>query len=214
MLQSAAEADASDFLQEIEEATIALQTERKKRSIIGGKVIGGLMEIQNLQNLVIISDLHGDSHSLFRILDEISYTKFLVNPMNKLVFLGDYVDRGSDSIGILYSICYLKHAHPDSVVLMRGNHESPSEIPFSSHDLPHRVEERFGASGKIVYSKLLSMFKLLSLVTIVQQNLLLVHGGVPTEDSAIDNYVESVAAAQENHNRSRVLEEILWNDPR
>lgn len=212
--QSAAKADAPDFLQKIEQAIGALQAERKKGSIAGGKVTGGLMEIHDLQNLVVISDLHGDSHSFFRILGEINYEQFLANPMNKLVFLGDYVDRGSDSIGVMYSVCHLKHAYPDSVVLMRGNHESPSEFPFSSHDLPYRVEERFGASGKAAYAKLLSMFKLLTLATIVRQKLLLVHGGLPTEDPAIDTFRESIAAAQENHIRSRVLEELLWNDPR
>jgi protein phosphatase len=58
------------------------------------------------------------------------------------------------------------------------------------------------------------MFKLLTLITIVEQRLLLVHGGLPTEDTAIENYRESIATAQENNVRSRVLEELLWNDPR
>ncbi|HEX2614294.1 MAG TPA: metallophosphoesterase, partial [Nitrososphaera sp.] len=115
MQQSAAKADAPDFLQKIEQAIGTLQAERKKGSIAGGKVTGGLMEIHDLQNLVVISDLHGDSHSFFRILGEINYEQFLANPMNKLVFLGDYVDRGSDSIGVMYSVCHLKHAYPDSV---------------------------------------------------------------------------------------------------
>jgi protein phosphatase len=201
-------------MQKIEQAIGTLQAERKKGSIVGGKVTGGLVEIRDLQNLVIVSDLHGDSDSLFRVLGEINYEQFLANPMNKLVFLGDYVDRGSDSIGVMYSVCYLKHAYPNSVILMRGNHESPSEFPFSSHDLPYKIEERFGSGGKAVYAKLLSMFKLLTLATIVQQKILMVHGGLPTEDAAIDNYKGSIAAAQENHIRSRVLEELLWNDPR
>lgn len=191
-----------------------MQAERKKGSIAEGKVTGGLMEISDISNLVVISDLHGDSQSLFKILYEINYEQFLANPRNKLVFLGDYVDRGNDSIGILYSVCYLKHAYPDSVVLMRGNHESPFEFPFSSHDLPYKIEERFGTSGRGIYAKLLSMFRLLTLATIVRQKLLLVHGGLPTEDAAIDNYRESIATAQENHIKSRVLEELLWNDPR
>ena len=191
-----------------------MHAERKKGSIAGGKVSGGLVEITDLQNLAVISDLHGDSVSFFKILDEINYEQFLVNPMNKLVFLGDYVDRGSDSIGVMYSVCYLKHTYPDSVVLMRGNHESPSEFPFSSHDLPYKIEGRFGSGSKKVYSKLLSMFKLLALATMVQQKLLLVHGGLPTEDVVIENYRESISTAQENHIQSRVLEELLWNDPR
>jgi 3',5'-cyclic AMP phosphodiesterase CpdA len=155
------------------------------KGIAGGRVEGGLVEIHELENLAVISDLHGDSYSLFRILDEINYEKFLSRPKNKLVFLGDYVDRGSDSVSVIYAVCHLKHAYPDSVVLMRGNHESPAEFPFPSHDLPYRIKERFGNSGRDVYGRLLSMFKLLTLATVVPDRLLLVHGGLPTEDAKI-----------------------------
>lgn len=208
--QSASRADASDLLQKIGPATGALQQERQKKTIAGGRVNGGLVEIRDLENLVIIGDLHGDSGSLFRILSEINYERFLSNPLNKLVFLGDYVDRGSNSVGVMYSVCHLKGAYPDSVVLMKGNHEAPAEFPFSSHNLPYEIERRFGNRGKEVYQKLLSMFRLLTLATVVRRELLLVHGGPPTENAN----PESIAAAQENHVKSRVLEELLWNDPR
>lgn len=208
--QSASRAGASDFVQKIVQAAVALQEERQKKSIAGGMVSGGLVEICDLEKLVVVGDLHGDSKSLFRILSEINYEQFLSSPLNKLVFLGDYVDRGSDSVGAMYSVCHLKGAYPDSVVLMKGNHEAPAELPFSSHDLPYEIEKRFGNRGNEVYRKLLSMFRLLTLATVVRQDLLLVHGGPPTEDAAR----ESIATAQENHVTSRVLEELLWNDPR
>jgi protein phosphatase len=176
----------------------------------GGRVDGGLVKIAKLENLAVISDLHGDSRSLYRVLSEIGYERFLSNPMNKLVFLGDYVDRGSDSAGVMYGVCYLKSRYPDSVVLMRGNHEAPAEFPFPSHDLPYRIQDRFGGRGREVYNKLLSLFRLLTLATIIEHRLLLVHGGLPTEEAE----PESIASAQENHVRSRVLEELLWNDPR
>jgi diadenosine tetraphosphatase ApaH/serine/threonine PP2A family protein phosphatase len=99
-------------------------------------------------------------------------------------------------------------------VLMRGNHESPAEFPFPSHDLPYRIRERFGNSGRDVYGRLLSMFKLLTLATVVPDRLLLVHGGLPTEDAVIANFHKAIATAQDSHVRSRVLEELLWNDPR
>lgn len=211
---SAAWAGASDFIQKIEQATAVLQAERQMKGIVGGRVEGGLVEIHELENLAVISDLHGDSYSLFRILDEINYEKFLSRPKNKLVFLGDYVDRGSDSVSVIYAVCHLKHAYPDSVVLMRGNHESPAEFPFPSHDLPYRIRERFGNSGRDVYGRLLSMFKLLTLGTVVPDRLLLVHGGLPTEDAVIANFHKAIATAQDSHVYSRVLEELLWNDPR
>jgi protein phosphatase len=190
----------------------ALVAERKRSTMAGTAVNGSLVEITDYDNIAIISDLHGDTKSLFTILDGIGYEAFLSNPRNKMVFLGDYVDRGSDSIGVLYAVCYLKHAHPDSVVLMRGNHEAPSEFPFSSHDLPYELEDRFGAPAKAIYRKALSLFRLLSLAVVVQGRLLLVHGGLPT--GAVSDYRQAIAAAQESHVKDRVMEELLWNDPR
>jgi predicted phosphodiesterase len=213
LAESAANATASDFIEKIEQTAYTLQTERQRKSIAGGKVNGGLVEIYNLQDLVVVSDLHGDSKSLFQILSEINHEQFLSNPLNKLVFLGDYVDRGTDSISIVYSVCYLKGTYPESVILMRGNHEAPAEFPFSPHDFPREMQGRFGSRWREIYKKLLSMFTQLTLVTLIRQKLLLLHGGLPTEERALVNFRKTLALAQRNHVRSRVFEELLWNDP-
>jgi hypothetical protein len=212
--ESASKVDASGFAHEVEKAANELHGERQRKSIAGGRVTGGLVELHDLHNLAIVSDLHGDIKSLSAILDQINYERFLTDPLNKLVFMGDYVDRGSDSIGVMYAVCRLKVVYPDSIILMRGNHESPAEFPFSSHDLPYKMESRFGADARIIYNKLLSMFRLLTLTVIVKDRLLLIHGGLPTEPAVIASLPESVASAQENHLKDRVLEELLWNDPR
>jgi predicted phosphodiesterase len=213
LAETAAKADASDFVQKIEEAASTLRNERQRKSIAGGKVNGGLVEINSLQGLVVISDLHGDSKSLFRILSEINYPQFLSNALNKLVFLGDYIDRGSESVNILYTLCCLKSAYPESVILMRGNHEAPVELPFSPHDFPQEMKDRFGHRWREIYKRLLSLFTQLTLVTLIRHKLFLVHGGVPTEDGAITNFRKSLAFAQNNSVHSRVFEELLWNDP-
>jgi diadenosine tetraphosphatase ApaH/serine/threonine PP2A family protein phosphatase len=214
LAESAKNADALDFIHKIRQAEYTLQAGRRRKSIAGGQIRGGLVEVYDLENLVIISDLHGDSRSLFRVLSEINYKHFLSKELNKLVFLGDYIDRGSDSLSIMYSVCYLKSTYPDSVILMRGNHEAPAEFPFSPHNFPFEIEDRFGNRWREMYKEILSMFRLLTLATVVSRKLLLVHGGLPTKEAAAANFRESIAFAQERQVRSSVLEEILWNDPR
>ncbi len=214
LAKSAKNADASEFIYRIRQAEYTLEAGRRKKSIAGGRIEGGLLEVYDLENLVIISDLHGDSKSLFRILSEINYKQFLSKELNKLVFLGDYIDRGSDSLSIIYSVCYLKSTYPDSVIMMRGNHEAPAEFPFSPHDFPYEIQDRFGNRWREIYKEILSMFRLLTLATVVRQKLLLVHGGLPTKEAAAENFRESIVFAHENQVRNSVLEEILWNDPR
>src|SRR5918996_720048 len=132
-------ANADDFIKIIDAAVNIMYKERKYGSIVEGSITCGFAELKIPQNAVIIGDIHGDLNSLFDILNDIEYEKFLASARNKMIFMGDYVDRGSQSIGVLYTICYLKQKYPHSIVLMRGNHEAPIEFPFSSHDLPLEI---------------------------------------------------------------------------
>jgi hypothetical protein len=214
LAESAKNANVTEFMQLIRQADYVLEANRCNKGIAGGHVSGGLLEVYDLENLVIIGDLHGDSKSMFRILREIDYTRFLSKRLNKLVFLGDYIDRGTDSISIVYSVCYLKSKYPDSVILMRGNHEAPAEFPFSPHNFPYDIEKRYGKDWREIYKGILSVFKKLTIATIVKQKLLLVHGGLPTDEGLASNFRQTIANAPETHTMNSVLEQILWNDPR
>ena len=202
-----------DFINDIDACIKILQMERKSGKIRGGRIRNALIELEIPENLVIVGDLHGDLKSLLLILREIKYENFLANANNKLIFLGDYVDKGTNSIEILQNILYLKCRYPDSVVLMRGNHEAPIEFPFHDHDLPSNSSEQFGKEkGEMIYKKILSLFQLFTVVTIVKNNLILVHGGLPT---MINKDIRKLILDKGGNGKQKsVLEELLWNDPR
>ncbi len=63
-----------------------------------------------------IGDIHGCRKSLEQLLGAFDLT-----PTDEVVLLGDYVDRGDDSKGVLDCILELGQAH--QVVALRGNHE-------------------------------------------------------------------------------------------
>lgn len=214
--RSSANLKSADLIEVIDRAIAVTEVQRWRCTISGGQVDAGLLQLQIPEKLVLIGDVHGDLGTLFEILDAIEFEEFLTNPNNKIIFLGDYVDRGNDSIGVLYTVCYLKQKYPDSVVLMRGNHEAPIEFPFSSHDLPYRLLQHYGEyAGRMIYlKKILKFFSLLTLATVVENRLLLVHGGLPTRDiQLITDFRKLIATAQDTHIHNSVMEEILWNDP-
>lgn len=68
----------------------------------------------------IIGDIHGHYSELKELLN-------LLNPNfknDKLIFLGDYIDRGPQSYDVLQLLINLQEKHgDDKVVLLRGNHE-------------------------------------------------------------------------------------------
>lgn len=66
---------------------------------------------------IIVGDIHGSYHDLLRILNYIEQ-----NP-SKVIFLGDYVDRGCFSLECITLLFALKIRFPNRYFLLRGNHE-------------------------------------------------------------------------------------------
>ncbi|HET7148229.1 MAG TPA: metallophosphoesterase family protein [Candidatus Nitrosopolaris sp.] len=213
------EVKAQALTRVVENATAAIEKERQIGHINCGRVNAQVVELHSLpEELVLIGDIHGDLQSLLWVLKDIDFETRLKNPNNKLIFLGDYVDRGSNSIGVLYVICYLKQKFPHSVILMRGNHEAPLEFPFSSHDLPLKLAQKYGHKmAKSIYgNKIIPLFRLLSLIVSIPRQLLIVHGGLPTGDDLLLNiFRRNVlgSAVRKSDISSTAMEEILWNDP-
>ncbi len=79
--------------------------------------------------VLIKGDLHGDDETIRALIANL-HKKKLINQGQKLnknvflVFLGDYIDRGPNSVEVLYQITTLKKRNPEQVFLLRGNHET------------------------------------------------------------------------------------------
>ena len=209
---SANKIDLDEFISTVIQTKKILEEERKFCKIHNGKIRENCIWLQIPENLVVIGDIHGDLESLYKILDEINFKIFLANKDNKIIFLGDYIDRGTNSVAVLYTICKLKQMYPNSVILMRGNHEASEDFPFQSHDLPQKIKEYFGSDkNDAVYSLVLSFFRELPVMTIIEDQLLIVHGGLQPH---VNESNEDMCFPSSRNNTLLLLEDILWNDPR
>jgi serine/threonine protein phosphatase 1 len=67
----------------------------------------------------VVGDIHGDLAALRSLMARLPAPE----SGDKLVFLGDYLDRGPDSAGVVAALRSLQHNAPFPVVCLCGNHE-------------------------------------------------------------------------------------------
>ncbi|XP_062837291.1 serine/threonine-protein phosphatase with EF-hands 2 isoform X5 [Anolis carolinensis] len=124
------------------------------------------------EEITICGDLHGQLVDLFLIF----YKNGLPSPQKAYVFNGDFVDRGKYSMEILIILFVFLLIYPKEVHLNRGNHED--YIVNLRYGLNKEIARKYKEhSGKIL--KLLqNVFSCLPLATLVDQKVLIVHGGI------------------------------------
>ena len=71
--------------------------------------------------IIAIGDIHGCRAMLASLLQRCF--RYAGGRPTRLVFLGDYIDRGPDSRGVVETLIGLQHEMRDRVVCLRGNHE-------------------------------------------------------------------------------------------
>ena len=204
--EEAFEASVEEFLALIEEVKGVLEAEKESRAQ------SGLIRIspRAVKNVVVVGDLHGDMESLVHILKDIKDLN-----ADRIVFLGDYGDRGSESVEVYYLLLKLKVSEgkgkekEKKIIMLRGNHEGPPDMPVMPHDLPFLFTKKYGMRGKEVYEKLKELWEYLPYVVLVEGRYLMLHGGLPVNVASI----EDIAFAHDSHHASSNFEEILWNDP-
>lgn len=95
-----------------------------------------------MSRLYAIPDIHGRLDLLQKLWRELEKIHYLDLTQDKVIFLGDYIDRGPDSLSVLEFIYDLVQNYPNNVIALAGNHEwimldyyfSMSGGPYSSAD--------------------------------------------------------------------------------
>jgi len=92
-----------------------------------------------------VGDLHGRSDLLDRALDRIAKELATLGHNDaSIVFLGDYIDRGEDSRGVLEMLMEVDRTMPDVATCLMGNHE---KMMIDFLDEPETRGSRFLSFG-------------------------------------------------------------------
>lgn len=140
---------------------------------------------------VFVGDTHGDLDASKQVV-----RRYLHRPY-RIVFLGDYVDRGGESEENIHYLLRLKVAHPEQVFLLAGNHEGQMVKEL----YPANFWESLSFREKELYGRI---FSLLPLCATSANGLVALHGALPDLNSLEE--VDQIEWGDSNWDR------IVWGD--
>nr|XP_027201353.1 serine/threonine-protein phosphatase PP1-delta-like [Dermatophagoides pteronyssinus] len=156
--------------------------------------------------LYIVGDLHGQLADLLEIFREVGWP----NKNRKFLFLGDYVDRTQMGTETFALISLLKLLMPDSVYMIRGNHEDilvNKDYNFSE-ELYTKYDDKHARS---ILNSFSNQYKKMSLTALLDDCVLCMHGGISEKLTSINQLrrMEKMDKAEDG----TLQADLLWADP-
>ena len=127
-------------------------------------------------NLLNKGDIHGQYYDLLRLFEYGGYP-----PESNYLFLGDYVDRGKQSLETICLLLAFKIKYPENFFLLRGNHECASiNRIYGFYD---ECKRRYNIKLWKVFT---DCFNCLPVAALVDEKILCMHGGLSPDLNSLD----------------------------
>ena len=139
------------------------------------------MEESNVQPVqapvIICGDIHGQFYDLRKLFEEGGEI-----PQQRYIFMGDFVDRGYNSVETFEFLMALKVKYPANITLLRGNHESRQiTTVYGFYD---EIIRKYGNANPWKYCT--EVFDYLGIAALVEGKVLCIHGGLSPDIRTID----------------------------
>uniref|UniRef100_A0A7E4UQ03 Serine/threonine-protein phosphatase n=1 Tax=Panagrellus redivivus TaxID=6233 RepID=A0A7E4UQ03_PANRE len=153
--------------------------------------------------VVIFGDTHGQFSDLLRLFGHVGYP-----PSTRVLFLGDYVDRGRKSIEIVMLLFALKLLYPTQVQVLRGNHECAK-----MNRLYGFYEQCRRDRGVVLWKKFNQVFNELPLCCLVSERIICMHGGISPDIKSLDTLYKLKKPRTHAECDTGVALDLMWSDP-
>ncbi len=177
-----------------------------------------LVDKRRIETVVVVGDLHGSLPSLQMVLELVGD---LDDPNRCIVFDGDFVDRGDDSLEVLMTLLLLKIAYPKQVVLVRGNHED--SMVAKVYGFSEELKQKYSLADRAMEKLWKSMSETFAALPlgVVTDTAFIVHGGLPSKEFRLDDLrkvtveqrCQCHTLVQATTPLEKMIESLLWSDP-
>ncbi|CAE8632204.1 unnamed protein product [Polarella glacialis] len=151
--------------------------------------------------LKICGDVHGQYHDLLRLFE---YGGF--PPESNYLFLGDYVDRGKQSLETITLLFAYKAKFPENFFLLRGNHECASITRI--YGFYDECKRRYNIK---LWKLFCDVFNCMPVCAIVDEKIMCMHGGLSPEITDF-NQVRRLVRPTDVPDTGLICD-LLWADP-
>ncbi|KFK26511.1 hypothetical protein AALP_AA8G258500 [Arabis alpina] len=149
----------------------------------------------------ICGDIHGQYQDLLRLFEYGGYP-----PSANYLFLGDYVDRGKQSLETICLLLAYKIRYPSKIYLLRGNHEDAKiNRIYGFYD---ECKRRFNVRLWKIFT---DCFNCLPVAALIDDKILCMHGGLSPELQNLGQIREIQRPTEIPDNG--LLCDLLWSDP-
>jgi serine/threonine-protein phosphatase PP1 catalytic subunit len=149
----------------------------------------------------ICGDIHGQYQDLLRLFEYGGYP-----PSANYLFLGDYVDRGKQSLETICLLLAYKIRYPSKIFLLRGNHEDAKiNRIYGFYD---ECKRRFNVRLWKIFT---DCFNCLPVAALIDEKILCMHGGLSPELENLGQIREIQRPTEIPDNG--LLCDLLWSDP-
>merc|ERR1711933_172863 len=141
-------------------------------------LMGQPMMLELTAPIKIVGDVHGQYYDLLRLFE---YGGF--PPDSNYIFLGDYVDRGKQSLETICLLLAYKAKYPENFFVLRGNHECASINRL--YGFFDECKRRF-ANGCKLWKTFGDVFNVMPVCAVVNDRIICMHGGLSPELTDLD----------------------------
>jgi len=149
----------------------------------------------------ICGDIHGQYHDLLRMFEMGGFP-----PESNYLFLGDYVDRGKQSVETIILMLVYKCMYGENFFMLRGNHECAAITRI--YGFYDECKRRYNIK---MWKQFVDVFNKLPFCAVIDDKIFCVHGGLSPEMNNF-NQVKNIARPTDVPDVGLVCD-FLWADP-